>query len=286
MESPPSTPRLPDRIALLGDVQGYADRFEEALLGLGVDPSGGRVPAHLTVVQVGDLVHKGPDSHACLGLSERLLRSLHGRFELLVGNHEAQYLGGPEIWDELEAAQQDVIRGWAADGTIRVALGIDTVELGPTLVTHAGLTRQKWLAAGGPATPADAAAALNDEFRRDPVTAFTPGAMLDMDDQLAGVVWATAGEVLTSWSTEGGLPFSQVHGHTAPWLWGHGRWHRGFPEHLRHRGAVDEAARHTRFTWPDGNQIVGIDPGYGPEGAGTPLVPLVLTVSSTGARPG
>jgi hypothetical protein len=62
------------RIALIGDVQGYAHRLEVALRNLGADPACGTLPEDLTVVQLGDLVHKGPDSTGCIAIVDRQLR--------------------------------------------------------------------------------------------------------------------------------------------------------------------------------------------------------------------
>ena len=50
----------------IGDVQGYAHRLEAALRTLGADPDSGTLREDLTVVQNGDLVHKGPDSIGCM----------------------------------------------------------------------------------------------------------------------------------------------------------------------------------------------------------------------------
>ena len=42
-------------------MQGYADRLAEALATLGADLDHGAVPQGLAIIQVGDLVHKGPE---------------------------------------------------------------------------------------------------------------------------------------------------------------------------------------------------------------------------------
>jgi hypothetical protein len=51
-------------LAVLGDLSGWAAPFFDALRLLGCDPATGSIPSHLLVVQVGDLVHKGPDGTA------------------------------------------------------------------------------------------------------------------------------------------------------------------------------------------------------------------------------
>jgi len=56
------------RYALFGDIQGHAGPYAVALRALGVDVATGTVPDGLVVVQVGDLIHKGPESEATVEL--------------------------------------------------------------------------------------------------------------------------------------------------------------------------------------------------------------------------
>lgn len=46
------------------------------------------------ICQVGDLIHKGPDSSAVVALVDQIIDSNPGRWVQLLGNHEAQYLSG------------------------------------------------------------------------------------------------------------------------------------------------------------------------------------------------
>ena len=69
MSDPRVSPELlseSPRIALIGDVQGYAHRLEATDRTPGAHPDCGTLPEDLTVVQPGDLVHKGPDSIGCM----------------------------------------------------------------------------------------------------------------------------------------------------------------------------------------------------------------------------
>ena len=265
------------RLALIGDVQGYADRLAEALMMLGVDLEHGAVPNGLAIIQVGDLVHKGPDSEGCVALVDRFLVSSPGRWIQLVGNHEAQYLGGTPVAEDLPATVQSDLGRWADEGQIRIAVAIESAELGPVLVTHSGMTMSKWRAIGQPETAVEAAELLNDEFEHDPSVALAAGKELDFGEE-PGVVWADACvELLASWADTEALPFSQIHGHSSPYEWAIDDWSPNVPKQLLVSAVVDRAARHTRFVWPDGNGIVGIDPGYGTAGADVPVVPLILT---------
>ena len=137
------------RVAVVGDVGGHRRELRAELLRLGADPHTGRLPADLTVVQVGDLVHRGPDSEGVIGLVDGYLRHQPDQWVQLVGNHEAQYLRDPAFaWRQrLDAATADILRRWWADGRMRVAAAITGHGRGDgddILVTHAGLTAAFW----------------------------------------------------------------------------------------------------------------------------------------------
>jgi len=245
---------------------------------LGADPDFGTLPDDLIVVQVGDLVHKGPDSVGAIALADRFLAAAPGRWIQLIGNHESQYLGGPEFWDDLIplGAQHD-LRHWVHTGQARLALALETAEFGAVLVTHAGLTRWKWERMGRPAAAAQAAERLNTELIDHPERAFTPGVMLDhAPNRDVGVTWAAPVEELVwSWDSEP-LPFSQIHGHASSYDWVRGGWRLQVDERVSADAQADPAIRHVTLTWPDARFIAEIDPDYTTKGASVPLVPLVV----------
>ncbi|NBB80544.1 MAG: metallophosphoesterase [Verrucomicrobia bacterium] len=69
---------MPRTIAI-GDVHGCADEFEELLEALELEPED-------RVIQVGDLINRGPDSHRCIELARQY------RVESILGNHELRLL--------------------------------------------------------------------------------------------------------------------------------------------------------------------------------------------------
>lgn len=69
---------MPRTIAI-GDVHGCADEFEELLNALELEPED-------RVVQLGDLVNRGPDSHLVLELAREY------KVEAILGNHELRLL--------------------------------------------------------------------------------------------------------------------------------------------------------------------------------------------------
>jgi hypothetical protein len=87
-----------DRIVAVGDVHGAYDRFLEILKVAGVLDAGAHWAAgNAHVVQLGDIVDRGPDSRKTLDFVRRLEREAQtagGQLHLLLGNHEvARMLG-------------------------------------------------------------------------------------------------------------------------------------------------------------------------------------------------
>lgn len=225
----------PGRLAIIGDVGGHRLPLIEQLTALGVDVDSRRIPPDLIICQVGDLVHKGPDSDAVVRLVDEFLRGNPGQWIQLVGNHESQYLpDGTEFWSPpISAESRTVLLDWWESGQLRVAaafsiaaavLGsdpassrepapypkpvpspgpdrderVDSCPAGELLVTHAGLTAGAWRLLGQPATATETAAILN---RAETPVVWRQGGMttggVDFD---AGPIWARAvREVYASW---------------------------------------------------------------------------------------
>ncbi|GAA2691654.1 metallophosphoesterase [Actinoplanes palleronii] len=241
------------RIVIVGDVGGCAEQLERVVLPLADDPD-------TVVVQVGDLVDRGPDSSAVLRLVEERLPT--GRWIQLLGNHEAQYLGGARFWRQ-ELAVDDAARltTWWLREWLRVAAAVRTADGEELLLCHAGLTVDTWRELGAPVTASTAAGLLNTR----------PEPLLWGYD---GPLWAEAGSRLyPSWLDDiEALPFSQVHGHSTVVDF----TTEGYvcEERIRARTTVDWAARHT-MTRVSGGRFVGVDPKHGTSGAPR-WAPLVL----------
>ena len=253
------------RVAVIGDVGGHLDELVAELRRLGADPATGALPPDLVVIQVGDLVHRGPRSVAVVELVDRYLTEVPDQWLQLVGNHEAQYLREPAFsWpEELPAGTAATLRRWWDSGQLRVAAAV--VSRGESfLVTHAGLTAGFWrtvLDADGDVRQAVAGLNALPRGRRDVV--FRAGELLGRRrSSAAGPLWAVAStELVPSWA-DTKMPFSQVHGHTSVYDWTERRL-RGGPE-LTATTEVDEEAKHTVVTLR-GGRIIGVDPGHGEE---------------------
>lgn len=251
------------RVAVIGDVHGQLVALRYELVRLGADPHTGELPEDLTVVQVGDIVHRGPDSGGVVALIDRYLREQPGRWIQLVGNHEAFYLGGRSFqWNErIDSGTVATIEKWWADGSMHVAVALPTT-LGDYLVSHAGLTAGFWRAAlDMPTSAAAAAVALNELPVGGPRKVFRTGAMLGRRKSgSAGPVWADAAhELVPSWF-QTRMPFSQVHGHCTVTDWETGKM-RGSDAVIAST-ITNPIARH-EITSLRGGRIIGVDPDHG-----------------------
>lgn len=286
------TDRLPPpgRVAIVGDVGGHPGELHRALVDLGLDERTGLLPDDLTVVQLGDLVHRGPDSSGAIDLVDRILLAQPQRWVQLAGNHEAQYLAPPMFhWPQrLDEEDQEILYGWWHSGRMGVAAAVDAPD-GQWLVTHAGLTEGFWRHLLGLPPDADAAAAaLNGLVRGLRHTSiFRPGVMLTGQvDFSAGPLWASApDELLPSWAASSApAPFHQVHGHSSTIDFATGRrYGGGTGDRPGVVTAVDPVRRHVT-TAIDGRLVVGIDPGHGRRPAPT-WAPLVLPDARVTTRP-
>ena len=276
------------RVAVIGDVGGHADLLRDALCRLGAEGDAARLPEGLTVIQVGDLVDRGPDSTGVLDLVDRYLEEQPDQWIQLAGNHEAQYLpGGTPFWRErLADADARRLRAWWADGRLRIAAAVRTTagdargagasqrstDGDDVLLTHAGLTVDAWRALGEPPTATAAARLLNE--RPEPLIWLGDGFTTDT---LAGPLWADAGwELYEPWmhfyAAGGFVPFDQTHGHSSVVRFGERMWR--CPGRVRLRATVDWEARHTRVRI-GGRTFTGVDPKHGRTGAQR-WQPLVL----------
>lgn len=273
------------RVAVVGDIGGHSQVLWRLLTELGVrgDASSSTlgvawrsvamdVPAGLHIVQVGDLIHRGPDSAGVVLLAERLIGA--GAWTQIVGNHEQLYVHRPVFqWPEsLDPLAVDVLRALWHDERMTPAAMIVT-DGGRHLVTHAGLTEGFWKhGLGAPEASADVLTSMHEA--REDGALWHPGVMLTgVADHNAGPVWASAGlELYPSWR-DARMPFSQVHGHSSAYQWDTHAWQTD--RHVARRAVVDTHARHVTFDG-GGHRIVGIDPQHGTSAA--PVhAPLLLS---------
>lgn len=253
------------RVAIIGDVGGHAEALRLELVRLGADPDTGRLPADLLVIQVGDLVHRGPDSDQVISAVDRVLTEQPGQWLQLAGNHEAQYLRSPTFeWHQrLTDASVDTLRRWWQKGQMRAAVALRT-SAGQVVVSHAGLTMVFWRDdLGAPHNASLAADRLNQLVSRGDRRLFRAGDLLNggRPQVAAGPLWASAPtELVPDWLTTR-VPFHQVHGHSTLFDWACGGFRDEVSDEIQLRTTLDPVAKH-EVTAVEGGVIVGIDPGH------------------------
>lgn len=259
-------PPAASRVAVIGDVGGHHRELVAELRRLGVDTETGVVPPDLRIVQVGDLVHRGPDSEQVVFLVDRCLRACPDRWVQLIGNHEAHYVRPPDFfWPRrIDFHAVDVLRHWWRAGRLRAATVVSGAG-GDLLVTHAGLTVGFWEEVlGRPSSAREAVAALDALASSGSDELFRTGSMLGGGPPRldAGPLWARAAtELVPPWADRP-LPFGQLHGHSSVYDWQRGVFRVG-PE-LAARTSLNPDGGH-ETTRLDGGEIIGVDPGHGTE---------------------
>lgn len=281
------------QVALFGDIGGHLHAFEAGLDLAGVDVDGRSIPEDLVVCQVGDLVHKGPDSDALVSLADELLAANPNRYIQLLGNHEAQYLDGPWFWDDTPLTDETVatLRRWYETTAAQVALALRLADKTELLVTHAGLTEARWrTACKSEPDVAKLASGLNRAALQSPGWSFDHGVMLMTgqrttyaDPLHASSVWAEPiFELYPGWSRlREPAPFGQIHGHASAMRWSSQR--SGRPAQLSWSARdvlgdtlhVDIPHRHYRVELAAA-PFWGIDPGFGNYDPARPAYGLML----------
>ena len=247
---------------MIGDVSGHLATLRDELRRLGANADG-RLPDDLIVVQVGDLVHRGPDSDEIVELVDDYLGDQPDNWIQLLGNHEALYVGATAFrWPQrLSPRSARTVRRWFHTGAMVGAVSIRGTDES-FLVTHAGLTGRFWHdVLGGPADVTEAADRLTALAVHRPAVYARPGQLLGGRLNLgAGPLWAAASsELLPSWRGVE-LPFSQVHGHGSPINWSSDDLRTRSP--AAHPVVIDPVAKHTSVDLP-GGRIIGVDPEHG-----------------------
>lgn len=164
---------------MIGDVSGHLETLREELRRLGANADG-RLPDDLVVVQVGDLVHRGPDSDQIVELVDDYLSDQPDNWIQLMGNHEALYLGTTTFrWPQrLSPRSARTVRRWFYTGAMIGAVAIHGTDES-FLVTHAGLTGRFWHdVLGGPADVGAAADRLATLATHKPAVYARPGHLL------------------------------------------------------------------------------------------------------------
>lgn len=284
---------------VFGDTGGHYKQLKEGLTAIGYDPSTHKLPEDVVVIHCGDLLHKGPNSEAVIFMVDNIMRNNPDQWVQLFGNHEYQYLNGIPFWREnIDPDAIKAVQRWYEEGKAFNAFAITEPAVihnlvaskrgyatpeKPIIFTHAGITRQYWQKYLH--SSEDVAQIVKTLNRFNPETIGTPGAIVGgwhTAAYPAGPIWALGvDEVWNSWHAEPTMPFIQVHGHTAPFIFDLGRWWsnglEGEAKNKFLKASKVNAERKTVVTEVSDSIQVAIDPGYEKTARSGPQPALLIT---------
>lgn len=285
------------KILIYGDIGGCLDEFIASLErhGCFITPSGIDAPDDVVIIQVGDLIDRGPKSNELVALVHKTLRYQAEQTERprwwiqLFGNHEGNQIGGARFSgydDYTDAKAKKRLRKWWDKKLAFMAVGVETAE-GPWLITHAGMSVSWWKSYGLRYDLAENVKLLNGESLS---YAFLPGNQLEgwAHHGPAGVAWADCMEHVYAqwarWAAQGkAIPFNQVHGHSSAHKWGPGTtnpWMKVLRSNAKKEGLsmTFKADGKRRFTicTIGGSTFYGIDQKLGKGDLWFDVEPLVL----------
>lgn len=293
---------------IFGDTGGHYKQLKAGLEAIGYDPATNKLPKDVTVIHLGDLVHKGPSSEAILFMVDRIMDDNPGQWIQMMGNHESQYTReAPFFWGNvIDAEGRAILNKWFNQGRIKVAHSLPKgvnfhnltmsareyfVPNKEVLLTHAGLPALFWTKYILPHAGELLGEELFDPYSAKHVAKFlnemplkistNPGVMLGGDTyrRPVGPMWASGVEEL--WKTwqrqDSEEPFNQVHGHTYPFSFGYNTWYPGIPKEFKMASKVNPE-RKTTVTRVAGSIHIAVDPSFDKTAPPGPQPALLVTV--------
>lgn len=291
--------------AVFGDVHAHITPMTNTLGLLGWNPQTLVIPKNLTIIQVGDLIHKGKETNQIIALVDGIMERNNddpecGTWIQLMGNHESQYFNGAaKFWrNECSPESAATLRRWLDDGRMLFSYLIPQDDAKPYMLSHGGVN-PFWYYRAEPLfhavqsgsktteailqqarvnrTPENFVEWLNSMYGTPHFVA-RPGTMLRGGiSRKAGPVWAeSVREVYVQWR-DGDVPFHQIHGHATPFAWGNKDFYPTTPDIIRRELEVFPQERRTLWKNLDGSEFHCIDNGFDEIANLEYMRPLVLT---------
>lgn len=232
-----------------GDSSGWLDPLENALNKIDASLKDSFVPNDITIVHVGDLVRKGPDSDILIDLLDKIMREKNNWIQL-IGNHESHFLTQQKFghWS-MSNRSIKMLKDLYKEGFLNLAW-----SEGDNLVTHGGISHGFWRKLNYPGSALEAVKRIESLSLKE---ANQAGMMLGESHSLAGPLWVSCQlELYPSWVNKKS-PFIQIHGHTTPYNYFRDSFWQGYD--LEWFVKVNKNARHCYSEVSD-NQFVAIDP--------------------------
>lgn len=218
------------RYVVFGDTGGHFQQLKNGLIKAGMSEDY-VLPKDTTIIHCGDLVNKGPHSNELVFMVEEIRLKNPNRWIQIMGNHEAQYLGGYHFTDNntLDSTGSTILRKWNMQNFIHLIYCIpehakvvtsqeEYYLKKPTILSHAGLSYPFWKMYLKKYKMKD----YNDILNNTPIfTVHKPGIMLGEYYNIkspTGPIWAHGiHEVWTLWQQKNKAKFNQFVGHIFPY---------------------------------------------------------------------
>jgi serine/threonine protein phosphatase 1 len=129
--APARSAKVPDgeRVYAIGDIHGRLDLFEDMIAAIEADDSR-RGPAETTVILLGDLVDRGPDSAGVIEAARAW--SFRRKVRVLAGNHEEMFL---ESFADIEVLRhflryggQETVLSYPVDPALYQAVSLEDLQ--------------------------------------------------------------------------------------------------------------------------------------------------------------
>lgn len=242
------------RTVIVGDIGGHPQVLEEILENLNVD-SNYKLPAGVDVIQVGDLVRVYPTfrqrNTRVMEISHKVLRANPAHWIQLAGNHECGALDGPVCgnWnarDSFDKKCLDILTELWESARFLLAAPL-RVDGQPVLVTHAGLTVDRWKELGSPDL-LGTVEVLNRDVAKPFASFSQPGVLVTKQVRTdADQLWAGINlELVKPWLAAPYVPYSQIHGHAVSYDWPADKWLFSSSAEIQNRTWVDKKLRQTK----------------------------------------
>lgn len=222
--------RLYMRYVVFGDTGGHFIQLKNGLLKSGMNDNY-ILPNDMTVIHCGDLMHKGPQSDEIIFMIDKIRKKNPGQWIQIMGNHEAQYLGGYYFRDNglLSPEAAKIVIKWNLERFINFVYIIpeesivktETKEYflnDPLIFSHAGLSYPFWKNYLKKYNYQDYNFALENTTL---ITVHKPGKMLGRNyniNSLTGPIWSHGiDEVWALWKKKNNARFNQIVGHIFPY---------------------------------------------------------------------
>lgn len=275
--------------AVFGDVGGHSAPFIAGLRRLGVridlDTGEYSIPASLTVVQAGDIIHKGPDSDLLVTLADGMMQQnndnpARGNWVQLIGNHESNYIPGARVFWPESCNKESIktIRRWWKNNEAKLHFLIPQNSGKPFMVTHAGVSSFLYKSTQRKNKGIDAFETyLNSLQPGRMMEASFAGAMLyGKISAYAGVFWAhSTHEVYSTWR-DSESPFHQIHGHCPPFSWMFNGFYPNIHPVYQKEILLDKIHRHSLWQM-NNSDFYCLDPGFNEQADIKEMSPLILT---------